>query len=179
MTSKILNFAAIDVETANPNRESVCQVGIAVVKSGKIVEVWSELVNPQAEFYFWNVRVHGIDAHHVLNAPTFGKVYPEIVQRTAGAPIVSHSPFDKSAVSQACARHRLPMLTNGWKDSIEIAKRAWPRRQSYSLPIIAKSLGIDYDEHDAGEDAEAAAKLVLRAGDVLGAARVYNWLRRR
>ena len=178
MTASILNFAAIDVETANPNRSSVCQVGIAVVKSGKVVEVWSELVNPQAEFSYWNVRVHGIDAHHALNAPTFRKVYPEIVQRTAGAPIVSHSPFDKSAVSQACARHRLPMLPNGWKDSIEIAKRAWPRRQSYSLPAIAKSLGIEYAEHDAGEDAEAAAKLVLRAGAVLGTKRVNDWLRR-
>lgn len=178
MTAKISNFAAIDVETANPDRGSVCQVGIAVVKSGEIVEVWSELVDPQAEFYYWNVKVHGIDAAHVITARTFGKIYPEIVRRTAGVPIVSHSPFDKSAVSQACARHRLPMFPNGWKDSIEIAKRAWPRRQSYSLPTIAKSLGIAYAAHDAGEDAEAAAKLVLRAGAVLGAKGVNDWLGR-
>ena len=178
MTLKNINFAAIDVETANTDYSSVCQVGIAVVKGGEIAEVWSGLVDPQTYFHFVNVKIHGIDAPDVAGAPTFTEIYPEIAKRTAGVPIVSHSPFDKSAISQACDFHHLPTLPNDWKDSIEIAKRAWPRRQSYSLPTIAKYLGIRYAAHDAGEDAEAAAKLVLRAVAVLGAGAVYNWLRR-
>ena len=180
MTASILNFAAIDVETANPNRDSVCQVGIAVVESGKIVETWSQLVNPQTDYWHWyNMKIHGIRPFMVRGKPTFKDMYPRIKRSFArGIRVVSHSRFDESAIRQACDRYGLPMLPNGWKDSIEIAKRAWPRRQSYSLPAIAKSLGIDYDEHDAGEDAEAAAKLVLRAGEVLGTKRVNDWLRR-
>ena len=32
------NFAAIDFETANYNRSSVCSVGIVIVREGKIVD---------------------------------------------------------------------------------------------------------------------------------------------
>ena len=32
------NFAAIDFETANNERSSVCSVGIVVVRDGKIVD---------------------------------------------------------------------------------------------------------------------------------------------
>ena len=178
MTLKNINFAAIDVETANPDYSSVCQVGIAVARGGEIAEVWSELVDPRTWFHWMNVKIHGIDAPDVVGKPTFGEIYPEIAKRTAGVPIVSHSHFDKSAISQACALHRLPMLPNDWKDSVEIAKRAWPRLENYKLRTVADHLGIRFEHHDAGEDAEASAKLVLRACAVLGAGAVYNWLRR-
>ena len=178
MTPKNINFAAIDVETANTDYSSVCQVGIAVVKGGEIAEVWSELADPQTWFHWMNVKIHGIDAPDVVGAPTFSEIHPEIARRTAGVPIVSHSPFDKSAISQACALHSLPTLPNDWKDSIEIAKQAWPGLGNYKLRTVADHLGIRFAHHDAGEDAEAAAKLVLRAAEVLGAGAVYNWLRR-
>lgn len=181
MTLTNINFAAIDVETANPDYSTVCQVGIAVVKGGEIAEVWSELVDPRTWFHWKNVEIHGIDESDVAGAPTFREIYPEIARRTAGGAIVSHSPFDRSAISQACAFHGLPTLPNHWKDSIQIAKRAWPGRLgkgAYSLPKIAAHLGIRYAAHDAGEDAEAAAKVVLRAGAALGAGWVYNWLGR-
>lgn len=32
-----MNFVAIDFETANSNRSSICSVGIAIVEKGKIV----------------------------------------------------------------------------------------------------------------------------------------------
>lgn len=178
MTLTNINFAAIDVETANPDYSSVCQVGIAVVRGGEIAEVWSALVDPRTWFHWKNVEIHGIDESDVAGKPTFREIYPEIARRTAGGAIVSHSPFDRSAVSQACALHRLPTLPNRWKDSIQIAKRAWPGRENYKLRTVADYLGIRFGHHDAGEDAEAATKVVLRAGAALGAGWVYNWLGR-
>lgn len=178
-----MNFAAIDVETANPNRSSVCQVGIAVVKSGKIVEVWSELVNPQTDYWHWyNMKIHGIRPFMVRGKPTFKGMYPRIKMSFArGIRVVSHSMFDESAIRQACDRYGLPMFQNEWRDSIAIAREAWRGRKgkgAYSLPTIAKDLGIRYKSHDAGEDARAAATLVLRAGAVLGTKRVNDWLKR-
>ena len=177
MMAKILDFAVIDVETANYNRESVCQVGIAVVKSGEIVETWSQLVNPQTDNWT-NTRTHGITALMARGKPTFEEIYPRIKSGFARGRVVSHSWFDKGAIRQVCARYGLPMLQNEWRDSIAIAKRAWPRRrEGYSLPTIAKDLGIRYKSHDAGEDARATATLVLKAGAILGANSVNNWLR--
>ena len=174
--AQILNFTVIDVETANYNRESVCQVGIAVVKSGEIVETWSQLVNPQTDNWT-NTRTHGITAFMARGKPTFADIYPRIESSFARGRVVSHSWFDEGAIRQACARYGLPMLQNEWRDSIAIAKRAWRGRQSYSLSKIAKDLGIRYKSHDAGEDARATATLVLKAGAILGANSVNNWLR--
>jgi DNA polymerase-3 subunit epsilon len=41
-----MNFVAVDVETANPDFASICQIGIARFEGGKLTEEWSTLVNP-------------------------------------------------------------------------------------------------------------------------------------
>ena len=40
------NFAAIDFETANGQRTSVCSVGIVIVRNGKIVDRIYSLIRP-------------------------------------------------------------------------------------------------------------------------------------
>ena len=45
------NFVAIDFETANGNRSSVCSVGIVVVRDGEIVDKYYSLIQPTPNFY--------------------------------------------------------------------------------------------------------------------------------
>ena len=40
------NFAAIDFETANNERTSVCSVGVVIVKDGEIVDKFYSLIHP-------------------------------------------------------------------------------------------------------------------------------------
>ena len=49
------NFAAIDFETANGKRTSVCSVGVVIVKDGKIVNKIYRLIRPESE----NTRISG------------------------------------------------------------------------------------------------------------------------
>ena len=182
--ARILNFTVIDVETANPTRElkwSICQVGVAVVKSGEIVDNWSQLIDPQinaSEWWWKNNETHGIRPADVRGEPSFRDVYPEIKGSVASGRIVSHTLSDEDVIRRACRRHRLPMLRNEWRDSCwALAKKVWPRRSSHSLPKIAPRLGIRYDSHDAGEDARAAAELVLLAAKKIGIKGVNDWLR--
>jgi len=42
-----MNFVAIDVETANSDMASICQIGIAKFENGILVEEWVSLVNPE------------------------------------------------------------------------------------------------------------------------------------
>lgn len=44
-------FAAIDFETANQYRTSVCSVGIVVVREGEIIDKFYSLIRPEPEFY--------------------------------------------------------------------------------------------------------------------------------
>ena len=45
------DFAAIDFETANGKRTSVCSVGIVIVKGGKIVNKIYRLIRPAQLLY--------------------------------------------------------------------------------------------------------------------------------
>ena len=55
------NFAAIDFETANEQRTSVCSVGVVIVRDGEIVDNYYSLIRPEPEYYtYWNTRVHGL-----------------------------------------------------------------------------------------------------------------------
>jgi DNA polymerase-3 subunit epsilon len=44
------HFIAIDVETANADISSICQIGIVEFQDGKIINQWETLVNPSARF---------------------------------------------------------------------------------------------------------------------------------
>lgn len=45
------NFAAIDFETANQQRTSVCSVGIVIVRNGEIVDSYYSLIKPEPEYF--------------------------------------------------------------------------------------------------------------------------------
>ena len=55
------DFAAIDFETANEYRSSVCSVGVVIVRGGKIVDYFYSLIHPEPEYYQWFCKmVHGL-----------------------------------------------------------------------------------------------------------------------
>ena len=45
------NFVAIDFETANGKRSSVCSVGIVVVRDGEITDTYYSLIRPIPNYY--------------------------------------------------------------------------------------------------------------------------------
>ena len=55
------DFAAIDFETANGERSSVCSVGIVIVRDGVVREKIYRLIRPFPNYYsYWNTQVHGL-----------------------------------------------------------------------------------------------------------------------
>ena len=55
------DFAAIDFETANNERSSVCSVGIVIVRNGEIVDNFYSLIQPEPNYYnYWCSQVHGL-----------------------------------------------------------------------------------------------------------------------
>ena len=162
----MLTFNSIDVETANADRASICQVGIVHVQNGEIKDQWQTLVDPEDWFDPWNVSIHGIDEDDVSNSPTLPQVYGELRSRLEDLTLVSHTAFDRGALNRAAARYKLEQLQLTWLDSARIARRAWPERygrSGYGLMNVATDLDISFKHHNAQEDARAAAEIVLRA----------------
>lgn len=52
------DFAAIDFETANNERSSVCSVGIVIVRDGEIVDKFYSLIKPVSLFFCYNVDMN-------------------------------------------------------------------------------------------------------------------------
>ncbi len=161
-----LTFNAIDVETANGSPGSICQVGIVRASGGAIRGGYVTLVNPWENFSPLNRRIHGIGPDSVQEAPAFPEIYEEIVDLLRDQVVVSHTFFDRTALERATRKYGLPPLRAYWLDSAAIARRAWPhryRQRGYRLARIAADLGIQFQHHDALEDARAAAGIVLYA----------------
>lgn len=94
-----MEFTAIDVETANSDVSSICQIGAVRVIDFEIVEEWKTLINPQEEFSKINSGIHGIKSKHVSNAPVFSEVFIELNRFIGGSICIAHGAFDQSSVS--------------------------------------------------------------------------------
>ncbi len=174
-------FLVLDVETANINRASICQIGIATFEDGRLVEQWGKLLNPEDDFDEFNVRaIHGITPEMVADAPTYPAVAESIARRLRGQIVVTHMPFDRTALAQVADKYDVPLIECTWLDSARVAQRAWPDRfaqSGYGLQEVCKFLQIAFKHHDAAEDARAAGEITLRAMEATGLD-LRGWLQR-
>jgi DNA polymerase III subunit epsilon len=160
-----MDFVVVDVETANADLSSVCQVGIASFRDGQLADSFVSLVNPEDYFSPVNISIHRINEDCVADAPTWGEVLPEVSYRFLNQIVVSHTPFDRLALTRACDRYNLAGCECKWLDSARVVRRAWPQfaRSGYGLSNVAQHFGIAYQAHDALEDARCAGLILLRA----------------
>ena len=174
-----LTFNAADVETANADPSSICQIGIVQFRNGKISGSFSILVNPAAPFNCFNVRLHGISECTVSNSETLLELHGTLRRLLGGTVVVSHTSFDKVALDRAMEKNGLASIEATWLDSAMIARRAWPKiyRRRWSLAKIAGDLGISFRHHDAVEDARAAGEIVLHASRHTGLS-IDDWVAR-
>jgi len=160
-----MEFVSIDVETANADMASICQIGVARFVDGALADEWKSYVDPKDYFDGINISIHGIDEAVVKGAPTFPKIAETLNQLLSDHFVVSHTHFDRVALHQAAARHNLAPPSCTWLDSARVARRAWSEfaNRGYSLSNVCKTLGYEFQHHDALEDAKAAGYILLAA----------------
>jgi DNA polymerase III subunit epsilon len=174
-----VNFVAIDVETANPDMASICQIGIVKCEDASISEEWTTYVNPMDYFDPFNISIHGIDESKVREAPSFPETLDTLLSILEGFVIVSHTHFDRVALEQAARRFGLSIPNMTWLDSSRVARRTWQEcsRKGYGLSKVCKIIGHEFKHHDALEDARAAAHILLEASRI-HQLNIDGWLKR-
>ena len=160
-----MNFVAIDVETANSDMASICQIGIAKFENGVLVEEWVSLVNPEDYFHFINVDIHGIDESDVADAPIFSEVLDKLKYFLDGAVCVCHTHFDRVSIAKAFQKYSIPPLNISWLDSARVARRTWEEFawSGYGLANVCQKIGYEFNHHNALEDAKASGQVLLAA----------------
>jgi DNA polymerase-3 subunit epsilon len=160
-----MDFAALDVETANSDLASICQIGVATFNAGAVVDVWHTLIDPEDSFDGMNISIHGIEEEHVKGSPKFPHIFEHLCSRLAGRVVVHHTHFDRVSLARVCEKYDLGVIGCRWVDTAKVARRAWPQfaENGYGLASIARTFGIEFRHHAAHEDARAAGEIFLRA----------------
>lgn len=159
--SSTISHIVLDVETANSNRHSICQIGIVTVFADGSKTRDGYYVDPKEEFTL--TYIHNISAKDVRGCPTFAKVYNDLFRLTHKRIVVAHSDFDAQALRAACRKIGVDPLDCAWVDSVAIARKAWPRFPNHKLKTLCSRLGIPLKHHDALEDAYSTAVMVDKA----------------
>jgi DNA polymerase-3 subunit epsilon len=174
-----MDFLALDFETANADLSSICQVGLVVFRDGKIANTYATLVDPDDYFDPVNVSIHGINEDRVHGAPRFQDIYPQLSSHINDAVVVCHTLFDRAAMHQASAKHRLADVSCRWLDTTRVVRRAWSQyaRAGYGLGNLTREFGITFSHHDAAEDARATGLILLKAIQETGLS-LEDWITR-
>jgi DNA polymerase-3 subunit epsilon len=149
-------FTAIDFETAQPARSSICQVGLVRVEQGELVQELSISVQPPGNRYSaWNTNVHGLSAANTMNAPLFDAVWPQIRGYIEGRTLVAHNgAFDFSCLRKTLAFYGISEPSYEPQCTYKLYKK--------KLCLLCAEHSIPLDHHDALSDARACAELYLR-----------------
>ena len=160
----MIDFCAIDFETATHERNSACEMGICVVENGEIVKTQTWLIKPPSFPYFHprNIDVHGIVPEDVQDAPTFEDIWHEAENLMYGNLMIAHNASFDASVLRSCLDHYGFFKPNmNYLCSIGVAKKAWKDLKSYGLKNLAEYHQIKFNHHRADADAEVCAKISL------------------
>ncbi len=158
------NFAAIDFETANSCRSSVCSVGVVIVRNGRIADTFYSLIHPTPNYYNEkNTEVNGLTEEDTKKAPTFPEVWKKIEQHISGLPLVAHNKaFDEACLKAVFEKYDMPYPNYQFHCTLIKAREVWPGMKN-CLDEAARRCGYNLDNHHhALADAEACAAIALK-----------------
>jgi len=147
-------FTAIDFETAQSYRWSICQVGLVRVEEGIITDKKSILVQPPDNYYWYkNIEIHGITPQQTADAPTFAKIWQQIEPFIRHQNVVAHNAFgfDFPCLKQTLGLYNLPVPEFNGHCTYKIFKKR--------LSLLCREYRIPLNHHDALSDALACAEL--------------------
>ena len=172
-----MEFVVVDIETANPSRPSICQIGIVTFANGRIVDEWQSLIDPEDEFFWRNVDIHKIDEDTVKGCPTWNAIYPEVVSRLKGKIVFHHCGSDDKKIERTNERYGQSSIPCVWRDSANVVKTTWKEfsQVGFGLENLAKRFGITFQAHSALEDARCTGLILLKAIEEKGIG-VEEWL---
>jgi DNA polymerase-3 subunit epsilon len=157
-----IDFVALDFETANEKRASVCAVGLVLFKDGEVAEELTWLVSPPEHLrYFspYNIQIHGITGEVVAGKPEFNEIWPEIREIITEHIVVAHNAsFDMSVLRQLLNFYSLEYPRIRFICTCCVARKTWAGLMNYTLKTLANSLGYLIDHHDPLDDARTCQR---------------------
>lgn len=169
----MLNYIALDFETANRYLGSPCSIGLVKVRDGAVVSREHWLMRPPVghdEFSSFNIGIHGITPEMVVDAPRFTDLLGDLTAYIGDDIVVAHNAvFDMGVIRSACDADGTPWPNVRFLCSLVLARRAISL-PSYKLPLVTAACGVTMtNHHHALADAEAVVTIINRLAEQAGA----------
>lgn len=150
-------LAIVDLETtgADPTRDRITEVAIVRIESGRCVDSWSSLVDPEMPIPARIQAFTHISNAMVAGAPNFRALADEVAERLAGAIFVAHNArfdfnFLRAAFAERGVRFDPPVLC-----TVKFSRALAPHLPRHGLDAIIARQGYEVeDRHRALTDAE-------------------------
>lgn len=160
------NFAAIDFETANQYRSSVCSMGLVIVRDGEIADKFYSLIKPAPHFYTqFTTRIHGLTKFDTMFSPFFPEVWAQAAPLIGELPLVAHnSPFDEGCLRAVFEHYEMQYPEYRFYCTCRASRRVFGYElPNHKLHTVADRCGFDlFNHHHALADAEACAHIALK-----------------
>lgn len=142
-------FAAIDFETANGKRSSICSIGIAILEDDWVVDSIYTLVRPTPNFYTrWTTAIHGLSAEDTNDALCFEEAWESIAPKLKDLPLVAHnSPFDEGCLKAAHEVYDLAYPKYPFYCTCRLSRKMYPFLVNHQLQTVAAHCGYDLTRH--------------------------------
>ena len=163
-------YSIIDIETTGGkfNEERITEIAIFKIDDKGNTIKYHKLINPQKKIQPFVKKLTGISNEMLIDKPIFSDLAVEIDEFTKGSIFVAHNAsFDYRVLKKEFDRinkkfKRKTLCT------IELSKKVFPDKKSYSLGKLVSSLGIDMkNRHRADGDAEATLHLFKKISKYL------------
>lgn len=155
------DFAAIDFETANNERTSICSVGLVIVRNGEIADRFYSLIRPEPNYYtYWCTRVHGLTCKNTDEAPVFPMVWQRIESLIEGLPLVAHNKaFDEGCLKAVFRCYGMDYPDYDFRCTLVQSRRVWPGGR-HNLDVIAERCGYRLANHHHALDEAKFANML-------------------
>jgi DNA polymerase-3 subunit epsilon len=175
-----LNFVAIDFETAQYAPESACSVGLALFRDGQAQASYYSLIRPPVLYIRPDfTAIHGLTVDDVRGAPGFAALWEAAILPFIGdMPLAAHNAsFDMGVLRAVLERHGLPVPPLRYFCTLMLSRRVWPGLRSHSLPNLGAHFGIQYEAHNALDDARTCGDIACLAAARTGSNNLKELLR--
>lgn len=161
------DFVVVDFEGANRFPDSICQIGLVVVKNNSVTVRKSFLVCPPYR-NFTATRIHGIKFSDVRREPSFDRLWKKIKKYFEGQTIAAYSlSNDLNYLFATLERYKIPRPNFTAFDVLENVRACKKNDavletlENVQLATVAKKLGLTHDAHDAASDALVTAQIQI------------------
>lgn len=158
-------YAVVDIETTGNNIDSdeMIQIGIAIVQDKQIIKTFDSFISCNQQIPAFIQSLTKIDEAHLLNAPEFSEIAPDIYALLEDCVFVAHNvQFDLRFLQKYFSRMHMDYQPNYIIDTVDWFKIVYPSLERYQLKSIADELNINLDlAHRAIDDAVATAEVLI------------------